>query len=178
MRECIVLRLPKQYLREISWENWRWSWIKKTTGENGRSEGGLDFLPDFIFVDGHVLGLLSLSGAATSCLQCTTVSNIILTYRMRYRNISFSWPHGWRAQSCSYNCAGKFLNKKPEPDLYQQCASLCRFAGWSSWWPVIPQESCRFCIILSYWCADSPARDWHLLYSEAYRPSLTWWWAM
>lgn len=130
------------------------------------------------------LGLLSLSVGlwATSCLQWTEVSNIMLTYGVKYRSINSSWPNGWRAQSCSYSCAGGFLNKTPEPDLHQQCAPVCKFAGWSSWWPVIPQESCKFHIFLSYWCADSPASVVHLLHSvfssQAYRPSPTWWWAM
>lgn len=124
-------------------ENIRWEW---------KEWGRTWFLTLFHFCGWLCLGLLSLGGGlwATSCLQWTTVSNIMLTYGVKYRNTSFSWPRGWRAQSCSYSCAGEFLNKKPEPDVHQQCAPLCKFAGWSAWWPIIPQESCRFHIILSY----------------------------
>lgn len=117
----------------------------------------------------------------------STVSHIMLIlfyfpYGVKYRDINVSCPNYWRAQSCSYNCATGFLNKKPEPELHQQCAPLHGSAARSCWRPVILQESCRFHIILNYWCADSPARVMHLLYwvisAQAYRQSLTWWWAM
>lgn len=73
---------------------------------------------------------------------------------VKYRNINVSCPNYWRAQSCSYSCAVAFLNKKPETELHQQCALLCRSSGWSFWLSLIPQEGCRFHIMHSYWCAD------------------------
>lgn len=138
-----------------------------------------------IFVVGYVLihfpAVVFELHHACSDLQLAA-SCWLLLYGVKYRNINVSCPNYRRAQSCSCSCAVWFLSKKPEPELYQQCALLCRSSGWSFWWSLVPQESCRFHTICSYWCADSPAGVIQLWCSvtgeQAYRQSLTWWWAM